>query len=637
MKYDKMFEYTQINKMALRNRFVMSPMSTCTSTNFSVDDTLIDYYEERAKGGVGLIILEAQPISNQFEPTFAGAVSAGTALQLRDWIKFTTRLKGYGAKLCCQLTCGSGRNAGVPGSVSASEVPIFGSSDMMTRALTTDELHAMVKAFGNSAAMAKEAGFDCIEIHAHTGYLMDQFMSEQWNHRTDEYGGSFENRMRLPMEVLASARAAVGDDYPILFRFSMNHQIPGGRTADEGLEIVKVMDEAGIDAFDIDDGCYEAMEWIFPPVYYGNACIADSGAAAKTVTKKPVMVSGNMTPESALEAVEAGKIDYAMLGRGLIADPEFVNKLRKDREEDLRPCLQCNQFCIGNALKGLPITCAINAQAMGEKLYQIKKTDKPKNVVVVGGGPGGMEAARVAAEAGHKVTLYEKSDKLGGQILASVDLSFKRPLKKYMEYLSNQITKLGVNVCFGKTICADSPELETADEIIVALGAKPVIPNIPGVEKTIDIFEAHTCNKEKLGEKITIIGGGASGCEFALEMALEGKQATVVEMLDEVLVKSFICNKIALMKKMAEHGVNIMTGNKVLEVTDNGVITEDKNGEKHTVLSDSTLLAIGTRSYSEESNAIQKKYPYAKCIGDCVSVGLIGDAVRAGFFAAWSI
>lgn len=639
MSYQKLFENSRINGMTLPNRFVMAPMTTMSNTEFAVDDKLTDYYEARAKGGTGLLILEAQVVTNKLEPFFASSIHTGTPIQRRQWEAFNMRVKGYGAKTCVQLTCGSGRNAGGEVAISASEVPIFGNPDATARALTVDEIQLIVQSFGEMAALAKESGFDAIEIHGHTGYLLDQFMSACWNKRTDAYGGSLENRMRLPREIVAAVRNSVGPDFPILFRLSVEHKFPGGREVADGLEIAKALNDSGIDAFDIDDGSYEAMEWVFPPTYLGDAPLLANAAKVKEVTSLPVMVTGNFTPETAADAVNSGKVDYILLGRGLIADPDFVNKLRQGKQDEIRPCIRCNEYCIGRAGVGMNVQCSINMQAGNEKTFPAVKTADPKKVVVVGGGPGGLEAARVAAEAGHSVALYEANSYLGGQIAAAATPVFKKPLKDYLKYLIKQVEKLNVTVYLNHEINVDSPELVDADEIIAAVGATPIALNIPGSDKdnVYEILDAHMNGIPEDSQNVAIAGGGLSGCDYALGLAMNGKNVTIIEMLDDVAVNAQFLNKMALMKKMAEYDINIMTGHRVLEFTDDSVITENKDGAKAVIPADCIITAFGTKPRKEFVDEILDKYPRTKCIGDCTSVAQVGEAVRAAYLAAWTL
>lgn len=641
-RYRKMFEPTKIKNMCLSNRFVMSPMSTFMSMDFAMVDQQIDYYEQRAKGGVGLIITDGQPITSEaIDPGLASPI-AGTLIQKRCWLKLIDRLRGYNTKLCAQLMCGPGRTVALPGvqMVSASENPLFGDPSHTTRALTVEEIQKLVKAFGAAAAMVKDVGFDAVEIHGHTGYLMDQFMTECWNQRTDQYGGSLENRMRFPVEIVEEVRKNVGPDFPIFFRFSATHKFEGGRTLEEGLASVKILDAAGVDAFDIDAGCYESHEWIFPPAYYGDSCMADVAAAVKSVTDKPVLNAGTHTPESAAECIEQGKMDYAMFGRSLIADPELVNKIYEGRTDDICPCLRCDEYCIGRESQGYPITCAVNSQAANEKAFTLLKTEQPKKVVIVGGGPAGMEAARVAALKGHQVQLFEKSDHLGGQaIVAAATPPFKSQLKKYIEYMIRQLEKLPVDVKLNTEIEPDSAELKEADEIILALGGKTIIPPIPGIdgEKVMDVTAAHTTGHSEIGETVVMAGGGLAACDCALDLAMEGKKVTIVEMMDSLAPAAYIDTRLGLLKKLDEYGVTVLTGHRVLAFDETGVQVQDSEGNKKTIAADTAIAAFGTKSLRPEAEKIFRVYPRAKIIGDADRVGQVGNAVRAGFFASWTI
>ena len=642
-KYKRLFERSYIGKMPLSNKFIMCSMSTHAGDSGGLlSDDQIEYYEERARGGAGMIVLEGQFISSSIDKSLATMTASGTPAQSLRWVMLVERLRGFNTRLCNQLVVGPGRNVGIgidntfPG---PSAVPLFTDPTKKTYAMNKEEIHEISRAYAEAALASKSAGFDCIEIHAHGGYLLDTFIMKLWNHRTDEYGGSVENMARLPVEIVKAIKEAAGPDYPIIFRMAAQHHFEGGRTLEESLGIIKLLDAAGVDAFDIDSGAYETWDWMFPPAYYGDAPSMDDAVAIKRVTDKPVLITNNITLDSAAEALEEGKSDFFMIGRPLIADPHMVRKAYEGREEDIRPCIRCNEYCIGGPFNGRRVSCSVNPQVLQEKVFTLGKTTDPKKVVVIGGGPGGLEAARVAAIKGHDVTLYEKAGTLGGQIAAAATPPFKSQLNKYLKYLIGQNKKLGVNIHLNTEIDENSPELADADKIIVAIGAKPVIPPIKGIdgENVIEVIDAHLHRRSEIGNTVVLAGGGLSGCDCALELAMEGKEVTIIEMLDEVAVNAMIINRMALLKKLAEYKVNLLTGKKILEFTDDGVIAENKDGSKQKINADTVIVSFGMQSLNNLADKICNKYPTAKAIGDCVSIGQVGETVRSGFYAAWAI
>ena len=397
-KYAKLFEPMRIGKMLVKNRIVMSPMGTFTPMQDGTEsEEGIRYYEERARGGVGLIITGSMFINEvtaQGGPTIAvdnpRAIPKATVL--------CERVHRWGAKICISLSPGTGRN-GMPNigervPISSSEIPSFYDPNVICRALTTEEIHEMMKDWANAALFAKRAGFDAIEIHAHAGYLIDQFLSPIWNKRTDEYGGSLENRARFAVEIVKTIRSVVGDDMPILFRIALDHRFNGGRTIEDSMPLLMILEEAGVDAFDVDAGAYESMDYIFPPHYLGEACMAYVCKEARKHVNVPILNSGNHSPETALELLNSGDCDFVMFGRQAIADPYFPKKLMENRREDVRPCILCNEECIGRIFDRLTqLSCAVNASAGFENYMEIEETYEPKNIVVIGAGPAGLEAA----------------------------------------------------------------------------------------------------------------------------------------------------------------------------------------------------------------------------------------------------
>jgi 2,4-dienoyl-CoA reductase-like NADH-dependent reductase (Old Yellow Enzyme family)/thioredoxin reductase len=602
----------------------------------------VEYYGARAKGGTGLLNIGFQLVTNKTDPMNATQYGVGTPLQEMGWAMLCDRVKSYGASVCIQLSCGLGRNAMiVPGmqNVSSSENTCFFDPSAVTRPLSIAEIHDIVEAYSVSSAAAKRAGADCVEIHGHVGYLIDQFMTPLWNKREDEYGGSFENRMRFSTEIYHAVRDAVGSDFPVLFRMVIDHKIPGGRGSEESAEMIRYLDKLGVDAFDVDLGCYDSYEWVFPTSYMADGCMADeAGAYTKKITDKPILTTGSYTPETALQAVEDEKTDFIVIGRGLLADPDFGNKLYYGKREAVRPCIKCNRFCLGSSGGVRGSSCSVNMENMAEKMYAITKTEDPKQIVVVGAGPGGLEAARVAAEKGHNVTLYEKDDDIGGQLVAAAVPVFKDRLRALIEYYRVELARLGVEIVYNKEITADSPELTGAWKIIVAIGASGFVPPIKGSDhpKVLEVIDAHLGDQSRIGQKVVVAGGGPSGCDCAIDLAMSGKEVTIVEMLDELYPTATLDNKVSVLRRIAEEQIDVRTAHKVLEFTDDGVRVENKNGVEE-LAADTVIVAMGTRPRATAAKSILDRYVVATKIGDCSGIGQVGEAVREGFLAAWAV
>lgn len=642
-QYAKLFEPMKIGKMNLKNRLIMSPMGTFTPMQDGTEsEEGIMYYEERARGGIGMIIIGAQFLNEktaQGGPTMAfdntRAIPKTTLL--------VERVHRWGAKICAQISPGTGRN-GMPDigervPISSSENPSFYNPEMICRALTTDEIKDIMKDWAAAATFAKKAGFDAIEIHGHAGYLIDQFMSPIWNKRTDEYGGNFENRARFAKETVETIRSAVGPDMPILFKISLDHRFPGGRTIEDSMPLIELLEKAGVDALDIDAGAYETMDYIFPTTYLGDACMAYVCEEARKHVNIPLINAGNHSPESAIELVNSGNCDFVMFGRQSIADPEFPKKLMENRREDVRPCLICNEECIGRIFSRLTqLSCTVNVQVCMEKYMQITKTESPKNIVVIGAGPGGLEAARVAAMKGHNVTVYEKSSELGGTFKIIATGTFKKRIRDLITWYGVQLKKLGVEVKLNSEVKADDPILEAADKIFVATGSVPFVPKVPGVDgsNVIGVIEAHR-NGVK-GEKIAICGGGMSGCDTALELSMEGKKVTVIEMMSECARDVMPINKISLMRMLAENNVTLLTDSKVVNIDTTGVTIEKKDGTKAMISADTVITAFGQKSSTEFVNAVREKYNIkTTVIGDAERISRAGGAIRTGFYAAMAV
>ena len=582
MNYDALFTPFKIGRMEVKNRIVMSPMGTLMANrDGTFSENEIAYYEERARGGTGMII------------------------------------------------CGQGYLNAELG------------QGVLGHALTIEEIAEMMKLWEYSAGLVRDAGFDAIEVHAHVGYLVDQFLSPIWNKRTDEYGGSPENRTRFATDIVDAIHRGAGSDFPVIFRLSLDHRIPGGRTLEDSIPILRVLDRHGCDAFNVDAGCYETIKYVYPPMYMGEASMEYVCEGARAATGKPILNAGSHTPESAVRMIESGRADFAVFGRQLIADPELGRKLLENRVEDVRPCMRCNEECIGRIIRyRSKLSCAVNPAAGDENAMRLYKTDEPKNVVVIGGGPGGMEAARACAVEGHKVTLFEKNQ-LGGTLNAPATAEFKIQIRKLIEYYRVQLAKLGVEVHEHTELSADDPILASCDWIVVATGSKPLIPKIPGIDggNVLGVIDAHLHPELVTGRDLVICGGGMSGCDFALEaMTALGRRATVIEMQDDVAKDVIYFNSFALKDCMKEAGVVIRTGCRVKSITSEGVVVTNERGEEELIAGDQVISAFGQVSDRSMVEAVKARY-YSKTIsiGDCEKPAKSGDAIRGGFYAARTI
>lgn len=646
INYAKLWEPITINGMTLRNRIVMSPMGTYTPMQDGTEsEEGMRYYEERAKGGAGMIMTGAIFVTEELCQG-APSVAVWDIHAIPKTTVMVERVHRWGAKFCLQLSPGTGRNAilgrGTDDAlVSASPNPAYYDPSIICREMTKEEIKATVEAYKVAADFAVKCGFDAIEIHAHNAYLLEQFLSPKWNRRTDEYGGSVENRCRFAVEIIQAVREVVGPTFPIFFRVSLDHQQEGAFDLTNCMDILPILEAAGVDVFDTDAGSYEANDFIFTTKYLGDNIFEHVSKAARPYITKPMVNSGALTIESAVRQLEEGTLDLVQFGRQLIADPQWPNKIREGRREDIRPCILCTEECIGRIFgRSTQVSCAVNPSTGFEHYMEVKPVAKSTKMVVIGGGPGGLEAARCAAERGCEVELFEKGNVFGGTFRTISTGDFKHRMRELVDYYEVQLKKLGVKVHMNTEIKADDPILKSADRIVVATGSLPLVPNIPGIDnpKVVEVFDTHKNGLPK-GKKVVICGGGLSAIDTAMEHALDGdREFTIIEMRDKIGADVNMLNAYSIDRMVPEYGIKTMVNTTVVGIVDEGVEVQNTDGSRSVVPADVIVAAFGRKKNLDLANEIRAKYPTkTTVVGDCQKPAKCGDAIRDGFYAAMEI
>lgn len=660
MKYQKLFTPVSIGNVQLKNRFALAPMGPLGLGDASggFNQRGIDYYTERAKGGTGLIITGVTFVDNEVEehgmpncpsPTYDSVHFTRTAREM------TERIHAYGAKVFLQMSAGFGRvtiptNLGEYPPVAPSPIP-HRWLDKICRELTVEEIHKIVKSFGLGAYNAKRAGFDGVQIHAvHEGYLLDQFAISMFNHRTDEYGGSLENRLRFAKEVVEEIKSRCGQDFVVTLRFSPKSMIkdwrvgalPGetftemGRDLPEGIEAAKLLVQYGYDALDVDVGSYDAWWWSHPPMYQEKGLYRTYAKLVKDAVDVPVILAGRMdNPDMALASLENGDCDIISLGRPLLADPDYVKKLRCGKTDEIRPCISCQEGCMGRIQNYSMLNCAVNPQACKEGPNAYRPIFRSRKVMVIGGGVAGCEAARVLAIRGHKPVLFEKTGVLGGNLIPGGAPSFKEDDIALAKWYARQMELLGVEVHMNTEVTKDMVLSGGYDTVIVATGSTPKVFSLGDDEKVYTAADALTGTKDP-GDTTVIVGGGLVGLELALDLAEKGKKVTVVEAMDKLLaVNGPICsaNKEMLLELVPFKGIDVVCSARVKSYHD-GKLCYEKDGENHSIAADSVILAVGYREEKSLYEELQYEIPDIYLLGDAKNVSNIMYAIWDAFEVA---
>lgn len=652
-KYASLFEETAIGTCRLKNRFAMAPMGPLGlgDAEGGFNQRGIDYYVERARGGTGLIITGVTFVDNRIEQHDMPNVPCSTHNPvhfIRTARELTEKIHAYDSKIFLQLSGGFGRvtiptNLGEHPPVAPSPIP-HRWLDKTCRPLTREEIHEIVAQFGKGAFHAKRAGFDGVQIHAvHEGYLLDQFAIALFNQRDDEYGGSLENRLRFAREVLMEIKRTCGADFPVTLRYSVKSFIkdwrvgalPGeafsekGKDVAEGIEAARLLAQYGYDALDVDVGCYDAWWWNHPPMYQEKGLYIPYAKMVREAVDVPVICAGRMDdPELALKALNEGACDIISLGRPLLADPEYVNKLAAGHTAAIRPCISCQEGCMGRIQEYSALNCAVNPQACCERSERLVPAPRQKRILIVGGGVAGCEAARVLALRGHEPAVYEKTDRLGGNLIPGGMPSFKEDDHALAAWYAHQLKELGVAVHLNAAMDAEAIRNWGADAVIVATGSNPKMVTLEGAPlyPAADVL----LGKVKAGQDVVVIGGGLVGCEIALWLREQQKTVTIVETLPKLLaVNAPLChaNSDMLAALIPFKGIDAITSAKVTGYEDGSVLVETGDGTRR-VKADTVIAAIG---YLPENTLYQKLRP------ELPELYLLGDARRVAniMYAIW--
>lgn len=683
-KYESLFTPWKIKNCEIKNRIVMTSMGGTSIFGWMepnhFDKEAANFLLERAKNNVGLILPGIAPIRDILLGKWLYQ-GKGKFKKLKE---FMDEFHKTGAKMFVQLTAGFGRSLAINDimvkalhnkalatvlkpaldvsylTASASATPNRWQESCISRPLTQKEIHEMVEAFAKTAKLCMDAGVDGVEIHAvHEGYLLDQFTMKYTNQRTDEYGGSFENRYRFPVEIVKAIKKACGDDFPVSLRYSVVSKtkgfgkgaLPGedyvevGRDMEESERAAKYLQDAGYDMLNCDNGTYDAWYWAHPGPYMPQNCNLEDVAHIKKFVDIPVVCAGRMEPDVGAEAIAEGKIDGLGVARQFLTDPAWVTKLMNDDIASIHPCICCHNACFDMAsykgddgqLVGNDQTladnagmarCALNPQTMQSKKYKIVKAARPKKIAVIGGGIGGMEVARVATLRGHKVTIYEKSNVLGGVFIAAAAPSFKEKDRDLIKWYKKEIKDLNIEVKFNTEVKPEDIAKLGADEVVVATGSKARKLRVPGAEKGIEACEYLLGTKE-VGNKVIVIGGGLSGCEIALDLYNKGKTPVIVEMKNDLVAMRGVClaNTSYLRDFFALNKVDVRLNTGLVEITDKGVKVKDlKTGKESEIAGDSVIMSVGYIPTPVAKDGV-------KLVGDCNGIGNL----RTVIWRAWDV
>ncbi|MFC2066740.1 FAD-dependent oxidoreductase [Chloroflexota bacterium] len=631
-KFSKLFEPATIGQMVIRNRIVMPAMATnLASEDGYVTQQIKDYYEARARGGVGLVIVEASCVDSQRDKHSPRKLFVAEDKFIPGLRELAQVIQKHGAKAALQLHRGGDATKEVMAQVTSTG----SSADAKTggevsRELTISEIGDTVECYGKAAKRAMEAGFDGVEIHSAHKHFLAQFLSAAWNRRKDKYGGTLNNRARFLMEILQAIRELVGETYPVWCRFNGEETgIPNGITIPEAKDLARMIEEVGSDAISV-SAATPSLASTHPPFSPPGWAIP-LAQEIKGVVNIPVIAVGRITPEIGEQVLEENKADLIAIGRALKTDSELPNKIASGNFDDIRPCLACNICGVTLRASG-ERPCVVNAAIGREREYEIIPAGKKRQILIVGGGPAGMEAAMVAAQRGHKVVLCEKGPGLGGQLVLAAVPPYKGEIGKFTNFLAGQLKKLNVKVELNTEVTPALLGRYEPDVVILATGAIPLIPNIAGIGGTnVVTTEDVLANRVEVGERIAILGGGEVGCEVAEYLVEKGKKVTIVETLDRLASgMTEREGRQILLDILAAKGVVMLTQTEGKEILDTGLVIADKDGRRQTIEADTIVLACGSMPNDNLIEELRGVVPELHIAGDCIKPRSILEAIDDG-------
>ncbi len=656
-KYSALFEPFKIGNVEIKNKVVMSPMLTIGwfEEQSIISDKIIDYYEERAKGGVGAVFTCGNVPNAGLERCAFTISPFAKPERFKEQVKkLADRLHKYDCKLFVQVWFGLGRVAFTDfledQAVAPSEGPNRWKPEVICRELTNAEIKHLIDEVVYGAKLIYEAGADGCDINgAYGGYLGDQFTTRAFNRRTDEFGGDMDGQLKVLTEIIKRIKTEISSDFPVTCRLGTKHYLKGerqasvpgesykewGRDVEESIQMAKKLEVAGYDGFLMGNGSYDSFHWLYPPMYHKEGLWLDDFAPLRPEVNVPIIGPGKvLQPEMANEAIREGKVDAIALGRALLADPMWLQKAKAGKPEDIRPCIGCNAGCIGRIFAGQTMLCAVNAELFHEREQALIPTPTQKKVMVIGGGIAGMEAARIAAARGHDVTIYEKGSQLGGATIAASVPDYKDASRRLLKWFEKEVREAGVKVVLNKELTVQDAQGSDADAIVVTAGANAKIPPIPGVRQdhvvtAIDVL----LQKVEVGQNVVVIGGGQVGCEVAYDLLREGKHVAVVEFLNGIIagVKEPVsaANVLMLEDLLNYYKGDIHLSTAVKEITETHVIVE-KDNQQQSLPADTVILATGYQANDAIYQALKDSGKEVYICGDANAPSNIMHAVADG-------